>query len=108
METSEVGMLLSVDEARARLEELLDAAAATPVQITAPGGRAAYLVSKHDFDGMVAAVEELTDQLWLARAELARKGGFVGPSETQEVIEQLEEVAHAETDTRERGPRPVW
>lgn len=103
MESKDVGMPLSVDEAKTRLEELLDAAAAAPVQITAPGGSAAYLVSKNDFDGMVAAVEELTDQLWLARAELARKGGFVGSTETQEVIEQLEEVAHAETGTRERG-----
>lgn len=91
MKTRDVGMLLSVDEAKARLEELLDAAAANPVPITAPGGRAAYLVSKHDFDGMVAAVEELTDRLWLVRAELARKGGFVGSTATQEIIEQLED-----------------
>lgn len=69
MKTRDVGMLLSVDEAKARLEELLDAAAANPVQITAPGGRAAYLV----------------------RAELARKGGFVGSTATQEIIEQLED-----------------
>lgn len=103
METKDVGAVLSVDDAKARLEELLDAATANPVQIAAPGGRAAYLVSKHDFDGMMAAVEELTDQLWLVRAELARKGGFVGSADATEVLEQLEEVAHAETDTRERG-----
>lgn len=103
MEARDVGMLFSVDEAKARLEELLDAATVNPVQISASDGRAAYLVSKHDFDGMVAAVEKLTDQLWLARAELARQGGFVSPTETQEMIEQLEEAAHAEADTRERG-----
>lgn len=90
METGDVRMPVSVDEAKARLEELLDAAAASPVAIAAPDGRAAYLVSKHDLDGMVTAVEELTDQLWLARAELARKGGFVGATEMREIIEQLD------------------
>jgi prevent-host-death family protein len=103
METRDVATVLSVTEAKARLDELLDAAVANPVEIASEDGRTAYLVSKQDFNAMVASVEELTDQLWLARAELARKGGFVGSAEMKEILVQLEDVAHAEADTRERG-----
>jgi PHD/YefM family antitoxin component YafN of YafNO toxin-antitoxin module len=90
--TREIAMVLSVQQAKARLEELVVAAAANPVEIAAEDGRTAMLVSKQDFVAMLATVEELTDQLWLVRAEMARKGGFVGS-----------DVAHAEADSRERG-----
>jgi PHD/YefM family antitoxin component YafN of YafNO toxin-antitoxin module len=94
---------LSVQEAQFRLHELIGAASEDPIEISADDGRTAYLVSKRDFDAMLAAVEDLTDQLWLARAALARKGGFAGSDETQEILGKLEDVAHVDADTRERG-----
>lgn len=93
----------SVQDAKARFEELFDAASRQPVEIAAQDGSAAYLVAKRDFDAMVAAVEELTDQLWLIRAELARKRGFAGTEKVESILSNLEGVGHAETDAHERG-----
>lgn len=103
VKTRNVTKMVSVKDAQVRLAELLRAASEDPIEIAAEDGRAAYLVSKHDFDAMVAAVEQLTDQLWLVRAELARKGGFVASDEMKEIVGKLNDVAHADADTRERG-----
>lgn len=102
MTTRTMLRVFSVQEASVRFEEIFDAASRQPVEIAAEEGRAAYLVSKQDFDAMVATVEELTDQLWLVRAELARKGGFVGTDEVESMLTKLESVGHAETDAHEK------
>jgi hypothetical protein len=52
---------------------------------------------------MLATVEELTDQVWLLRAELARKGGVVSKEEMETITAKLGSVGHAEADTRQRG-----
>jgi PHD/YefM family antitoxin component YafN of YafNO toxin-antitoxin module len=103
MKTSTTLATVSMPEAKARLEELFAEASEEPVEIAAPDGRTAYLVSKQDFDSMLATVEELTDQVWLLRAELARKGGIVSEEEMKTITAKLESVGHAEADTRQRG-----
>lgn len=69
----------SAKDAKARFGELLDEALGQPVGITKHDRLAAYVVSKRDFEKMLANIENLEDQLWLAKADLARKEGFVGP-----------------------------
>ncbi|SFV14464.1 Antitoxin Phd_YefM, type II toxin-antitoxin system [Pseudoduganella namucuonensis] len=56
-----------------RFGELLDEALGQPVGITKHDRLTAYLVSKRDFESMLANIEALQDQLWLAKAELARR-----------------------------------
>jgi prevent-host-death family protein len=98
MKAGSVLTAVSVADAKARLEELMAIAAEEPVEIVSAGGRSSCLVSKEDFDSMVASFEELTDQVWLLRAELARAGGFVGEEEMKEIMMKLESAAHAEAD----------
>jgi prevent-host-death family protein len=69
----------SAKDAKARFGELLDEALGQPVGITKHDRLTAYVVSKRDFEKMLANIENLEDQLWLAKADLARKEGFVGP-----------------------------
>lgn len=66
----------SAKDAKTRFGELLDEALSSPVGITKHDRLTAYMVSKRDFERMLASIEELQDQLWLAKAELARKEGF--------------------------------
>ncbi|MBR7793900.1 type II toxin-antitoxin system Phd/YefM family antitoxin [Undibacterium sp. FT147W] len=76
----------SARDAKMRFGELLDAALGRPVGITKHDRLTAYVVSKHDFEAMLANIEELKDQLWLAKADLARKEGFVGAERINEIL----------------------
>ena len=69
--------IFSAKDAKTRFGELLDEALGQPVGITKHDRLTAYVVSKRDFDAMQNKIQELDDQLWLAKADLARKEGFV-------------------------------
>ena len=60
-----------------------------------------YLVSKQDFDAMLGHVEEITDALWLARAELAEKGGYVEGDAMALIVGRLEEIENAAVDAQQ-------
>lgn len=66
----------SARDAKARFGEVLDEALGRPVGITRHDRLTAYVVSKRDFESMVAKVQDLEDQLWLAKADAARMEGF--------------------------------
>lgn len=68
-------------DAKTRFGEVLDEALGQPVAITRHERLTAYVVSKRDFDSLLSRIQELEDQLWLARAEMARKEGYASPNE---------------------------
>lgn len=69
----------SAKDAKARFGEVLDEALGHPVGITRHDRLTAYIVSKREYEAMVAKVQYLEDQLWLAKAEAAREEGFASP-----------------------------
>jgi len=80
---SETLMTFSARDAKTRFGEVLDEALGRPVGITRHDRLTAYVVSKRDFDGLVSRVQELEDQLWLARADAARNEGVASTEEVQ-------------------------
>lgn len=66
----------SAKDAKARFGEVLDEALGHPVGITRHDRLTAYVVSRKEFEKMIARVQYLEDQLWLAQAEAARNEGF--------------------------------
>lgn len=70
-------------DAKTRFGEVLDQALGHPVGITRHDRLTAYVVSKRDFDGLVKKVQDLEDQLWLARADAARKEGLASRDEVE-------------------------
>ena len=95
--------IFSARDAKMRFGEMLDAALGHPVGITKHDRLTAYVVSKRDFEAMLANIEELKDQLWLAKAELARKEGFVGAERVDANVSQLGTVDDAETGHHKGG-----
>jgi prevent-host-death family protein len=92
---------ISATEASTRLDELLEQAAERPVGITRKDELAAYLVSKQDFEALVAKIQELEDQLCLAKVEIVRGGGFLGADDVDALlncggISRNEEAGNAE------------
>lgn len=83
---------VSAKDAKTRFGELLDAALGQPVGITKHDRLTAYVVSKKFFDSTLERVRELEDQLWLARAELARKEGFVGDDRVDAILSKFKEL----------------
>jgi prevent-host-death family protein len=86
----------SARDAKAKFGELLDEALGRPVGITKHDRLTAYVVSKRDFEQMLAKIEELQDQLWLTRAELARKEGFVGAEQVDALLSEARNFENAE------------
>ncbi|HEX8612685.1 MAG TPA: type II toxin-antitoxin system Phd/YefM family antitoxin [Telluria sp.] len=86
----------SAKDAKARFGELLDEALGRPVGITKHDRLTAYVVSKRDFEKMLANIDYLEDQLWLAKADLARKEGFVGPDRVDALLGDLGSMNDAE------------
>lgn len=78
--------MVSAGDAKTWLSELLNEAIGRPIGITQQDTLTAYLVSKDDFESMLTTIETLQDQLWLARAEDARREGFVGEDRVQEIL----------------------
>ncbi|WLI90277.1 hypothetical protein Q4S45_03890 [Massilia sp. R2A-15] len=95
--------VFGIDEAARHLSGLVKAACEGPVRIGDDGKAAVYLVSKHDFDAMLDHVEEITDALWLARAELAEQGGYVEGDALALIVGRLEEIENAAVDAQQGG-----
>jgi prevent-host-death family protein len=89
-------LTFSAKDAKARFGELLDEALGQPVGITKHDRLTAYVVSKRDFEKMLANIAELEDQLWLAKAELARRDGFVGAERVSAFLSDFQGVNDAE------------
>lgn len=87
----------SAKDAKTRFGELLDEALGRPVGITKHDRLTAYVVSKRDFETMVAKVQELEDQLWLAKAALARNEGFVGAERVDAFLSDFRNLDNDET-----------
>jgi len=86
----------SAKDAKARFGELLDEALGQPVGITKHDRLTAYVVSKRDFEKMLTNIAFLEDQLWLAKADLARKEGFVGPDRVDALLSDFRNLDDAE------------
>jgi prevent-host-death family protein len=80
---------MSAKDAKTRFGELLDAALGQPVGITKHDRLTAYVVSKKFFDSTLERVRELEDQLWLAKADLARKEGFVSADRVDAILSKF-------------------
>jgi prevent-host-death family protein len=70
-------------DAKTRFGEVLDEALGRPIGITRHDRLTAYVVSKRDFDALVGRVEELEDQLWLAKADAARSEGYASDEDVR-------------------------
>lgn len=90
--------IFTAKDAKSRFGELLDAALGQPVGITKHDRLTAYVVSKRHFDAMQQKIQELEDQLWLAKAELARKEGFVSTERVDAFLSDFSAPGHDETD----------
>lgn len=97
MSTAATFTTFSARDAKMRFGQLLDEALGHPVGITKHDRLTAYVVSKRDFEAMLANIEELKDQLWLARAELARKDGFVGAERIDELLNDFRDIDNEKT-----------
>lgn len=80
----------------ARFGELIDEALGRPVGITKHDRLTAYVVSKRDFESMLSRIDELEDQLLLAKAELARKGGFAGAERANVLLNDFRNADNAQ------------
>lgn len=85
----------SAKDAKARFGEVLDEALGHPVGITRHDRLTAYIVSRKEFERMVARVQYLEDQLWLAKAEAARKEGYAS---NERVSAFLSDFSQGNTD----------
>ena len=86
MTTAATLKLYNAKDAETRFGEVLNEASRKPVGITKQGRVAAYIVSRRDFEAMVSRIQELEDQLWLAKADLAREEGFVGSERVKAIL----------------------
>lgn len=89
MSTATALVTFSARDAKTRFGEMLDEALGHPVGITRHDRLTAYVVSKREYEALVAKVQELEDQLWLLSAEDARKEGFASPEEVGDVQRKL-------------------
>jgi prevent-host-death family protein len=96
MNTAPPFTTFTAKDAKARFGELLDEALGRPVGITKHDRLAAYVVSKRDFEHMLSRIQELEDQLWLIKAELARKEGFAGAEQTDALLDNIRNLDDVE------------
>ncbi|MBP1208149.1 prevent-host-death family protein [Duganella sp. 1411] len=88
--------IYNAKDAETQFGEVLNEASRKPVGITKRGRVAAYILSRRDFDAMVSRIQELEDQLWLAKADLAREGGFVGSERVKTILGAIGDVQNEE------------
>jgi len=81
--------LFSARDAKAKFGEVLDTALGHPVGITKHDRLTAYIVSKTEFESMMATIEKLQDQLWLMKADAARNEGFASADEVGAFLHNL-------------------
>ncbi|MHA6910579.1 type II toxin-antitoxin system prevent-host-death family antitoxin [Ralstonia pseudosolanacearum] len=84
----------SARDAKTRFGEVLDEALSQPVGITRHERLTAYVVSKRLFDTLVSRVQELEDQLWLARADQARNEGFASSEAVNAVLSNFLDLSN--------------
>src|SRR5882757_1433469 len=82
----------SARDAKTRFGEVLDEALGRPIGITRHDRLTAYVVSKRDFDALVGRVQELEDQLWLAKADAARNEGFASNEDVDALLSNSRNV----------------
>ena len=90
--------IFSAKDAKARFGEVLDEALGQPVGITRHDRLTAYIVSRKEFERMVAHVQYLEDQLWLAKADAARNDGYAS---SERVSAFLSDFLQGTTDNEE-------
>jgi prevent-host-death family protein len=79
-------LMFTARDAKTRFGEVLDEALGHPVGITRHDRLTAYVVSKRDFDAMTSRIQDLEDQLWLLKADAARRGGFASQSDVDALL----------------------
>jgi prevent-host-death family protein len=79
----------SAKDAKARFGELLDTALGHPVGITKHDRLTAYVISRTAYENMVEKLQELEDQLWLMKADAARKEGFVRSENVDALLSEI-------------------
>ncbi len=72
-------------EAKNEFGRLLDTARREPVTIEKKGRPVAVLLSIEDYERLAA----LEDAWWGARAEAAEREGFIGPEESERLLQDL-------------------
>ena len=92
----------SARDAKTRFGEVLDEALGRPVGITRHDRLTAYVVSKRDFDGLRERVQDLEDQLWLAKADAARAEGFASDEEVKAFLANWN--PNSESKDNQAGP----
>ncbi|AOW99033.1 prevent-host-death protein [Moorena producens PAL-8-15-08-1] len=76
---------LGASEAKNRFGELLDLARREPVQITKKGRNVAVVISREEFERLL----ELEDELIAIKAKQAQQEGFIGLSESDQLLENI-------------------
>ncbi|NET65376.1 MAG: type II toxin-antitoxin system prevent-host-death family antitoxin [Moorea sp. SIO1G6] len=76
---------LGASEAKNRFGELLDLARREPIQITKKGRNVAVVISIEEFERFL----ELEEELIAIKAEQAQQEGFIGLSESEELLEDI-------------------
>lgn len=98
-------LTFSARDAKTRFGEVLDEALGQPVAITRHDRLTAYVVSKRDFDALTNRVQELEDQLWLAKADVARNEGFASSNEVNALLTQHRNAVGNESGHDKAGPK---
>ncbi|EGJ33785.1 MULTISPECIES: type II toxin-antitoxin system prevent-host-death family antitoxin [Moorena] len=76
---------LGASEAKNRFGELLDLARREPVKITKKGRNVAVVISIEEFERFL----ELEEELIAIKAKQAQQEGFIGLSESEELLEDI-------------------
>ncbi|NEO49840.1 MAG: type II toxin-antitoxin system Phd/YefM family antitoxin [Moorea sp. SIO4A3] len=76
---------LGASEAKNRFGELLDLARREPIQITKKGRKVAVVISIEEFERLL----ELEDELIAIKAKQAQQEGFIGLSESEQLLEDI-------------------
>lgn len=87
---------LSAQDAALRLDELIDEASGNPIGITGRDDLMAYLVSRSDYEAMLERIQFLEDQLWLSKADAARKDGYADKKRVGAFLRDFSEGANHE------------
>ncbi|NEO94888.1 MAG: type II toxin-antitoxin system prevent-host-death family antitoxin [Moorea sp. SIO3G5] len=76
---------LGASEAKNRFGELLDLARREPIQITKKGRNVAVVISIEEFERFL----ELEEELIAIKAKQAQQEGFIGLSESEQLLEDI-------------------
>ncbi|NEQ63356.1 MULTISPECIES: type II toxin-antitoxin system Phd/YefM family antitoxin [Moorena] len=77
--------ILGASDAKNRFGELLDLARREPIQITKKGRKVAVVISIEEFERLL----ELEEELIAIKAKQAQQEGFIGLSESEQLLEDI-------------------